>query len=104
MSYAVRFSQEARDDLNRLYDFVLERELTRQGDLGIAERALQAIEAALVALSFSPFTCRKAADDPFLRELVIPFGGSGYVALFEIEGPDAVVIVAVRHQREDDYH
>lgn len=104
MSYAVRFSQEARDDLNRLYDFVLERELTRQGDLGIAERALQAIEAALVTLAFSPFTCRKAADDPFLRELVIPFGGSGYVALFEIEGSDAVVIIAVRHQREDDYH
>ncbi|MFZ3118913.1 MAG: type II toxin-antitoxin system RelE/ParE family toxin [Variovorax sp.] len=104
MSYAVRFSQEARDDLNRLYDFVLERELTRQGDLGIAERALQAIETALVALSFSPFTCRKATDDPFLRELVIPFGGSGYVALFEIESSDAVVVIAVRHQREDDYH
>lgn len=104
MSYRVRFSQEARDDLNRLYDFILERELARQGDLNIAERALNAVENALAALSFSPFTCRKADRDPFLRELVIPFGGSGYVALFEIEGSDSVVVIAVRHQREDDYH
>ncbi len=104
MSYRVRFTREALDDLERLYDFVLERELNRGGDLVAAERALEAIENGLAALSFSPFTCRKAADDPFLRELVIPFGSSGYVALFEIEGNDSVVIGAVRHQREDDYH
>jgi len=41
---------------------------------------------------------------PFLRELVIPFGGTGYVALSEIAGNSTVVIAAVRHQREDDYH
>ena len=29
---------------------------------------------------------------------------AGYVALFEIEGPSTVTILAVRHQREDDYH
>ena len=29
---------------------------------------------------------------------------SGYVALFEIEDPASVLIVAVRHQLEDDYH
>jgi hypothetical protein len=39
-----------------------------------------------------------------LRELIISFGRSGYVALFEIEGADEVVINAVRHQLEDDYH
>lgn len=104
MSYRVRFTREALDDLERLYDFVLERELSRGGDLAVAERALDAVENALAALSFSPFTCRKAGDDPFVRELVIPFGGSGYVALFEIEGNDSVLIGAVRHQREDDYH
>ncbi len=104
MSYRVRFTREALDDLERLYDFVLERELSRGGDLTVAERALESVENGLAALSFSPFTCRKAGDDPFVRELVIPLGGSGYVALFEIEGNDAVVIGAVRHQREDDYH
>jgi hypothetical protein len=34
---------------------------------------------------------------------VIPFGKTGYVALFEIEPPRTVTILAVRHQREDDY-
>lgn len=104
MTYRLRFTQEAREDLERLYDFVLERELRRGGDLAVAERALEAIEVGLATLSFSPFTCRKAGQDPFVRELVIPFGATGYVALFEIESSDSVVVAAVRHQREDDYH
>ena len=104
MSYRVRFTREALDDLERLYGFILERDLARGGHLDMAERALAAIEDGLAALSFTPFTCRKAADSPFLRELVIPFSHSGCVALFEIESSDSVVIAAVRHQREDDYH
>ncbi|MEO8385704.1 MAG: type II toxin-antitoxin system RelE/ParE family toxin, partial [Betaproteobacteria bacterium] len=36
--------------------------------------------------------------------LLIPFGGAGYVALFEITDGTTVTILAVRHQREDDYH
>jgi plasmid stabilization system protein ParE len=52
-----------------------------------------------------PFASRKADDaNPFLRELIIPFGGAGYVALFEIENETTVTVLAVRHQREDDYH
>ena len=41
--------------------------------------------------------------DAFLRELVIGFGASGYVVLFEIEDAATVTVLAVRHQREDDY-
>jgi len=52
----------------------------------------------------SPFTCRKAEKSPFMRELIIPFEHSGYVALFEIESATDVVVVAVRHQLEDDYN
>lgn len=52
-----------------------------------------------------PFACRKADEaNPFLRELVIPFGAGGYVALFEIEDSSTVTILAIRHQRKDDYH
>ena len=65
MTYGVRFTCEALDDLERLYDFVLERELSRGGDLELAERAVEAIENGIAALSFSPFTCRKAGADPF---------------------------------------
>jgi plasmid stabilization system protein ParE len=50
-------------------------------------------------------SCRKAtAADPFLRELVIGFGSAGYVPLFDIEDSTTVTVLAVRHQREDDYH
>ena len=102
MTYRVRFTQEAEDDLVRLYAFILERD-ARDGAL--AERALEAIRAALSALEKFSFSCRKASiDSPFLRELLIPFGASGYVALFEIEGAETVTILAVRHQRESDYH
>jgi plasmid stabilization system protein ParE len=36
--------------------------------------------------------------------MLIEFGRAGYVALYEIESGDTVTILAVRHQREDDYH
>jgi plasmid stabilization system protein ParE len=39
-----------------------------------------------------------------LRELVIGFGHTGYVALFEIVNDQRIIVGAVRHQREDDYH
>jgi plasmid stabilization system protein ParE len=105
MSYEVRLTPEALSDLERLFEFVLERELARDdGDLALAEEALSAIKAGFQVLERFPFTCRKAAQNPFLRELVIPFGAAGYVALFEVVDRKTVVIGAVRHQREDDYH
>jgi plasmid stabilization system protein ParE len=105
VSFRVRFTRAAQSDLERLFDFVLERELASEtGDLDLPEQALAAVRAGLATLSSSPFTCRKASDSPFLRELVIPFGRSGYVALFEIVGATEVVVLAVRHQLEDDYH
>lgn len=105
MNFRVRLTREAAEDLERLFDFVLEREFQRNdGDLELAVRALQAIKDGMASLRTSPFTCRKAGQSPFLRELVIPFGRSGYVALFEIVDSANVVIAAVRHQLEDDYH
>lgn len=105
MNVRVRLTREAAEDLEQLFDFVLERELQRNdGDLELAERALQAIKDGIATLRTTPFTCRKASQSPFVRELVIPFGRSGYVALFEIVGRENVVVTAVRHQLEDDYH
>jgi plasmid stabilization system protein ParE len=111
VSFRVRYSRGARDDLEELYGFLLDR------DVEVASRALEAIRKATDMLKSFPFTCRKVdAANPFLRELVISFGSSGYVALFEIEGAQAgdavtavgaercVTILAVRHQREDDYY
>ena len=55
-------------------------------------------------LESSTFACRKAAIRPFLRELEIPFGSTGSVALLETVDSRTVTIGAIRHQREDDYH
>ena len=105
MSFRVRLTREAEADLERLFDFVLERELARTGgELELAEQAIVAIRAGVATLKTSPFTCRKVSQSPFLRELIIPFGRSGYVALFDIVDPTDVVVSAVRHQLEDDYH
>lgn len=98
MSYQIRFTKAARDDLKRLYSFLVDE------DVHAAINALEAINKAIELLKTFPFTCRKAkVDSPFLRELVISFGANGYVALFEIEENNIVTILAVRHQREDDY-
>lgn len=99
--FKVRLTEEARDDLLRLYDFLL------ASDLDVAERALETIGDALRLLEKFPFSCRKAAKGthgPLLRELIIPFGSAGYVALFEIDDAQTVTVLAVRHQREQDYH
>jgi plasmid stabilization system protein ParE len=105
MKYKVQFSAAAAADLEQLFEFALQRELDSEtGDLEIPERALQAIKDGVAFLQTSPFACRKAAENAFIRELIIPFGSSGYVALFEIVDSSTVIIGAIRHQREDDYH
>lgn len=98
MSFRLRFTLEAKGDLERLFAFVA------KNDLAAAERALETIGKAWELLEDFPFSCRKAeSSNPFFRELIIPFGSAGYVALFEIEDNDTVTVLAVRHQREDDY-
>ena len=99
MSYRVRYTKAARDDLLRMFAFLLER------DLQAAAQAREASGKSIAFLQEFPFSCRKAQpDNPFLREMVIPFGAAGYVALFEIEDSKTVTVLAIRHQREDDYH
>jgi len=96
--YKIRYTASAREDLLRLYAFLLDQ------DLQAAEYALATIEKSIELLQAFPFTCRKAmTNNPFIRELVISFGANGYVALFEIDDDTTVTILAVRHQREDDY-
>lgn len=99
--YTVRFTMEAQDDLLCLYQCMLDRD----DGFDTAERALAAIHKGLEFLESFPYSCRKAdADSPYLRGLVIAFGASGYVALFEIEPEAIVTVLALRHQRESDFH
>lgn len=102
--FEVRYTDAAQDDLLRLFDFLLEGAQTIE-ELDAAQTAIDALRTAIQNhLSRTPFIYRKAGESAFVRELIIPFGHSGYVALFEVEGADSVNILAVRHQLEDDYH
>ena len=103
-AFEVRYSDSAREDLLRLFDFLLDRAKTTE-DFDSAQLAIDVIRDTVErSLSRAPFVYRKAGDGPFLRELLIPFGGAGYVALYEIKDATHVMVLAVRHQLEDDYH
>ena len=102
--FEVLYAGSARDDLIRLFDFLLDRAEIPE-DFESAQAAIDVIRDTVErSLSRAPFAYRKAGDSPFLRELLIPFGGSGYVALYEVKDAAKVVVLAVRHQLEDDYH
>ncbi len=93
----VRFAEGADDDLVRLYTSLAEK------DAAAAARALVALRKGLALAAAMPHSCRRAAPGSPLRECVISFGHAGYVAIFEI-GRDHILVLGVRHQREDDYH
>jgi plasmid stabilization system protein ParE len=69
-----------------------------------AKRAAQAIKRQCLLLETTPDIGRPYLELPPLRELVIPFGDSGYVALYRHErADDAVYVLAFRHQKEAGY-
>ena len=69
-----------------------------------ARRAGEIIARQLSLLETSPYIGRPIPDLPELRELVIGFGDSGYVALYRHEPTDdAVYVLAFRHQKEAGY-
>jgi plasmid stabilization system protein ParE len=67
-----------------------------------AVAAAEAIESAVNTLAAHPLVGRRIEGD--LRELVISFGATGYVALYRfVVQDDQVRILALRHQREIGY-
>ncbi|WP_375391216.1 type II toxin-antitoxin system RelE/ParE family toxin [uncultured Sphingomonas sp.] len=76
----------------------------RERNPAAQERAAAAIEQRLAVLIQTPAIGRPYRAEPTKRELVIPFGDSGYLALYrQEEAADAVTILAFRHQREAGY-
>jgi len=69
-----------------------------------SKRAASAIREQFELVANLPGIGRPLEDEPDLRELVISFGDSGYVALYHYERKtDAVLILAFRHQKEAGY-
>ena len=84
-------------DLRRLHDFLASK------DRKAAIRAIKTIRQRLQALASHPEMGRPIDEPlPGRRELVIDFGQSSYVALYQHDG-EHVTVLAVRHGREAGY-
>jgi plasmid stabilization system protein ParE len=91
------WSPGALRDVQRPHRFLAEKNLDAAG------RAVRTIRDALKIIAVQPAIGRPVDEmDPEFRQWPIEFGDSGYVALYRIDGDEAVIL-AVRHQREVGY-
>lgn len=97
MPYLVYWTETAVQGLERAYTFLAEK----NEEAAIA--ALKAIRQKVLLLEHYPQAGRPAEDlEPEHRELIIPFGPTGYVLLYRIDN-SSVYILALRHQKEVGY-
>lgn len=90
------YSGQALADLERLADFLIE------DSPSAALETVGLIEEAVALLARHPLIGRSVEFG--MRELVISRGRTGYVALYSFEQDhDAVLVLAIRHQREAGY-
>ncbi|MGO9945580.1 MAG: type II toxin-antitoxin system RelE/ParE family toxin [Steroidobacteraceae bacterium] len=89
----VVYSKRALDHVERAFQFL------RDKNPDAAQSAVTAIQSAVDNLASHPLIGRRLEGE--LRELVISYGHSGYVALYRfLIASDEVRILAIRHQRE----
>lgn len=90
------YSARALAYLEALADFLIET------DPAAANETVDLIAEAVTLLARHPLIGRPVEHG--LRELVISRGRTGYVALYSVEAAhDAVLVLAIRHQREAGY-
>jgi plasmid stabilization system protein ParE len=91
------FAGEALADLERIFEFNFAR------DPATALDHIGKVRSAVLVLQAHPEIGRPVAGST-LRELVISYGKSGYVALYEYSAGEGLLrVAAVRHQREAGY-
>jgi len=92
----VVYSKRALDHIERAFQFL------RDKNLDAARNAVRAIQSAVDNLAAHPLVGRRIEGE--LRELIISYGHSGYVAMYRfVIANDEVRILAIRHQREVGY-
>jgi len=101
---AVEFTSEADTDLDRLFDFLLDRAETVEDATLAYEAVAITCEVAHRHLSMTPYGYRKVGRRPTLRELIVPFGSIGHSLRFDIRRPELVLVIGAHHQREEDHH
>ncbi|RFC37227.1 MAG: Plasmid stabilization system protein ParE [Candidatus Nitrotoga sp. SPKER] len=90
------WSPAALLDVQRVHHFLFKKNPVA------AKEVVSVIRDAVKIIAQHPEIGRPAKEmEPEYREWTIPFGGSGYLALYRFDG-NTVVILALRHQREID--
>jgi plasmid stabilization system protein ParE len=89
----IEWLESAIYDLQRLRDFILPH------NQEAAQRAFKIIRAAVAPLESNPRIGKPVEDLPDYHDLIIPFGASGYILRYRIQG-DTIFIIAVKHGKE----
>jgi plasmid stabilization system protein ParE len=91
------WSRRSQRDMQRLYRFLA------PNSLRAAQRAIHEIRKAVVKLALFPQAGRPVAElGGDRRELLVPFGDSGYTLIYLIDG-STVEILSIKHMREAGY-
>ena len=91
------WSPDALRATQRAYRFLATK------DLDAAKAAAGAIRKQAAILKRFPNAGRPSDDlDPEHRELLVPFGVSGYVLVYEVLA-EYILVLSVRHQKEAGY-
>jgi plasmid stabilization system protein ParE len=92
----VQITVRALADLERLFDFLAER------NPKLARERMLSVRRAFELLADHPLLGRQAEDGR--RELILSRGRFGYVAKYRwVPAEDVILILAVRHQLEAGY-
>jgi plasmid stabilization system protein ParE len=89
----IEWLESAIIDLQRLKEFILP--LNHEA----AQRAFRTIRSAISPLEANPRIGKPVEDLPGYHDIFIPFGSSGYVLRYLIQG-DTIFIIAVKHGKE----
>ena len=90
------YSPNALANIERAFEYLAEK------DPHAALAAASAMRTAVEVLARHPLIGRPVEGE--LRELIISFGRTGYVALYRfVPSENRVRVLAIRHQRELDY-
>jgi plasmid stabilization system protein ParE len=84
---------EAQADIQRLYNFLRER------DPRAAERAIRAIQLGAQRLLEFPHLGHRMDEETERREVSVPFGAGAYVLRYRIHD-ETMVVLRVWHSRE----
>jgi len=92
---SVKWLAKALEDVDRLYDFLSEKNPTAARD------AVRAIIASARQLETFPEIGKPLNENPPWRELFSPFGHGAYVLRYRIDRSGNVIITRVWHSREN---